>query len=119
MNNGVWACGLLGIVFLLTGVLFAALKEKGAMLVSGFNTLPRAERQRYDRAAISRDMAKRCFLWAGILFAGALLSRLITPYMAIPALAVWLFLFFKDVRTDAKKAFARYLKPDGPGNTRT
>ena len=41
MNIGAVMCSLLGGLFLLMGALFAALKEKAAMLISGFNTLPR------------------------------------------------------------------------------
>ena len=36
MNIGVYACGILVIPFVLVGLLFALLKEKAAVLVSGF-----------------------------------------------------------------------------------
>lgn len=108
MNAGFMACALALAVFLVAGIAFALLKEKGAMLVSGFNTLTERERAQYDAAALSKDMRNSCFLWALIMAAGCVLSLFITPYMAIIAYAAWLVLFLKDVRGDASKAFEKY-----------
>jgi len=49
LNLGFYFCLLLGIIFLILGIIFAFLKEKGAMLISGFNTLPEREREKYDK----------------------------------------------------------------------
>ena len=111
MNVGFAACAMVMAICLVVGIAFALLKEKGAMLVSGFNTLPERERAQYDIAAISKDMRNSCFLWAAIMAVGALLSLLVTPYLAIAAFAVWLVLLFKDVRSDASKAFEKYRIP--------
>ena len=110
MNIGLVACALMMAVFLIAGIVFALLKGKGAMLVSGFNTLPERERAQYDAAAISKDMRNSCFLWALIMAIGCLLSWLLTPYMAIFAYVVWLVLLLKDVRMDPSKAFEKYRK---------
>lgn len=40
---------------------------------------------------------------------GAILSYFVTPYLAIIAFIIWLFLFFKDVHLDNHKAFEKYL----------
>ena len=109
MNIGVYACGILVIPFSAVGVLFALLKDKAAILVSGFNTLPKKEQALYDRAGISRDVRNQCFIWSAIMLLGALLSFFLTAYMAIPAFIIWLVLLFKDVRLDAHKAFENYL----------
>ena len=109
MNIGFWMCAMLTILFLIVGVLFAVLKERGAKLVSGFNSLPKAEQALYDRAYISRDMRNQCLTWAAIMLAGALLCRFVTDYMAIPAFVVWAVLFFKEVHFDVHKAFEKYL----------
>lgn len=109
MNIGFWLCGSLAVPFAVLGVVFAVLKERAAKLVSGFNSLPKEEQIRYDRAYISRDMRNQCFTWAAVMAAGAVLSYFLTPYMAVPAFVLWLVLFFKEVHFDAHKAFEKYL----------
>ena len=59
MNIGFWLCGVLVILFVIIGVLFAIFKEKAAKFVSGFNSLPKEEQALYDKAHISRDI-KMC-----------------------------------------------------------
>lgn len=108
MNIGAVMCSLLGGLFLLMGLLFAALKEKAAMLISGFNTLPREKRALYDTARMSRDQRNSFLLWAAVLAAGAALSLLVSQYCAIAAFAVWLILFFREVYFDVEKAFEKY-----------
>ncbi len=110
LKLGFYFCAILVVPFALMGLLFACLKEKAAILVSGFNTLPRKEQERYDKAAISRDIRNQCFLWSAIMLAGSVLSVVLTPYMAVPAFLVWLVLLFRDVHLDARKAFEKYLK---------
>ena len=109
MNIGFWLCGVLVILFVIIGVLFAIFKEKAAKFVSGFNSLPKEEKALYDKAHISRDIKNQCFTWAGIMLVGAVLSYFLTPYMAIPAFIIWLVLFFKEVHFDTHKSFEKYL----------
>ena len=66
MNIGFVACLVLAILFLIIGIVFALLKEKGAKYVSGFRTLNNPEK--YDKAYISLDMRNQCFTYALILF---------------------------------------------------
>ena len=87
---GFWACGVLVIPFGIVGILFAIFKEKATKFVAGFNSLSKEEQALYDKAYISRDI-------------------LVTPYMAILAFIIWLFLFLKDVHWDNHKAFEKYL----------
>lgn len=108
MNIGVAACGIALLLFVVAGALFAILKGRAAMLISGFNTLPAKEREQHDAAAMARDMRSSCFLWAAIMAVGCLASYLLSPYLAIAAYAVWLVLFFKDVRSNPSDAFERY-----------
>jgi hypothetical protein len=72
MNIGFMACIVLGVLFLIVGILFSLLKEKGAKYVSGFSTLNHPEK--YDKAYISLDMRNQCFTYALILFLGAIIS---------------------------------------------
>ena len=107
MNIGFVACIVLAALFLIMGIIFFLLKEKGAQYVSGFNTLNHPEN--YDKASISLDMRNQCFTYALILFLGAILSYFISTLIAIPTYVIWGILFFKSVHLDAEKAFEKYL----------
>ena len=108
MNAGAAACAIALLLFLIVGILFALLKGKAALLISGFNTLSQQERAQYDTDRMASDMRNSCFLWAAIMAIGCLLSWLVTPYLAIAAYIVWLVLFFKEVRSDPSDAFGKY-----------
>lgn len=108
MNMGFWCCIVLVPGFAATGLWFGIRKEKSARFVSGFNSLPKREQERYDKALLARDMRNTSFLWAGIMLTGALAS-LISPYFAIAAYISWVIVFFKDVHMDPHKAFEKYL----------
>jgi hypothetical protein len=92
----------------MTALLFTILKEKGAMLISGFNTMSKEERKLYDKAKMSKDQRNACIIWTIIWGIGAILSYCITQYIAIIALVIWLVVFFKNVHLDAEKAFGKY-----------
>lgn len=108
-NWGFWMCIILVPGFVIVGVLFAIFKDKAARFVSGFNSLPKQEQSLYDKAYISRDIRNECFIWAAIMFTGAILSYFICTYIAILTYIVWLIIFFKNVHWDAHKAFEKYL----------
>lgn len=108
MNIGFFSCMILCIPFALIGTLFALYKERAAIFVSGFNSLPKREQALYDRSRLSRDIRNQCFTWSALMLLGALLSYILSPYTAIPAFAVWLYLLFRDVHLDAHKAFEKY-----------
>lgn len=107
MNIGFVACLVLAILFLIIGIVFALLKEKGAKYVSGFRTLNHPEK--YDKAYISRDMRNQCFIYFVILSIGAILSYFLSAYIAIPTYIIWAIVFFKSVHLDVEKAFEKYL----------
>ena len=108
MNIGFYFCGILVIPFAAIGVLFAMFKEKAAVFVSGFNSLPKKEQDLYDHARISRDVRNQCFVWAAIMLIGAALAYFVSAYMAIPTFMIWVILFFRDVHLDVRKAFEKY-----------
>ena len=107
MNIGFVTCIVLAILFLIIGIIFSLLKEKGAKYVSGFSTLNHPEK--YDKAYISLDMRNQCFIYTVILSLGAILSYFISAYIAIPTYIIWGIVFFKSVHFDAEKAFEKYL----------
>lgn len=105
---GTVACAALGVLFCLLGGGFFLAGPKAALFVSGFGTLPPSERARYDTAALSRDYARRFLGWGILLLAGAGASALWSAWAALPALAVWQVLFWRQVRWDPERAFERY-----------
>jgi hypothetical protein len=108
MNTGVFICVLLGGLFAIFATLFALLKEKGAMLISGFIFLPKEERDKYDQARLCRNRRNAFFVWAVIFGIGAIASFFLTQYAAAVAFIVWLILFFKDFHLDSAKAFQKF-----------
>ncbi len=108
MNIGFYACLILAIIFGILTLVFFLLKEKGAMLISGFNSLPKHERESYDMAKMSKDQRNSMFIWTLIMSIGALFSLFISQYLAIIAFVIWLIMFFKDVHFDTDKAFEKY-----------
>ena len=110
MNIGTITCLILAVFFGIISIIFALLKEKGALLISGFNTMPKEEREKYDQKKMSIDMRNSLFLWTIILFAGAISAHFISKYCAIIAIVVWLFIFFKNFRIDSEKGFEKYRK---------
>ncbi|MDR1439778.1 MAG: DUF3784 domain-containing protein [Clostridiales bacterium] len=87
-----WIAVLLGIIFLILAVIM--LSGKGANLVSGFNTMPKAEKDKYDQKALSRFMgaimliiamlttplgyfAERGANWYAIVFIGGVVALVV------------------------------------------
>ena len=56
------------------------------------------------------DQRNAFLIWAAILGIGAIFSYLISQYLAIVAMVIWLIIFFKDVHWDDEKAFGKYKK---------
>ncbi|KPU43290.1 hypothetical protein OXPF_27310 [Oxobacter pfennigii] len=110
MNAWVITCLMLAVLFGIMGVILALLKEKGAMLISGFNTLAREEREKYDKKKMSIDARNNFLLWSVILLFGAGLSYFFSNYFAVFAMLIWIILFFKGVHIDTDKAFDKYKK---------
>jgi len=110
MKIGAIICFILAVFFFVMAILFALLKEKGALLISGFKTMPKSEREKYDKTKMSKEMRNALFLWFLILLSGTVLAYLIGEYCAYIALAVWLIVFFKGMHLDPEKAFKKYKK---------
>lgn len=108
MNVGVITCLILAVFFSILSIMFALLKEKSAIFISGFNSLSKDERDKYDKNKISLDMRNSLFIWAIILFIGAILSYFISKYCSIIAIAIWLIIFFKNVDINPEKVFNKY-----------
>jgi hypothetical protein len=112
MNIGTTVCIIFAISFFALGCAFTLLKEKGALLISGFNTLSKEQRKLYNQKKMSIDFRNMFIIWFALFFVGALLSQLINAYLAIIVFILWLILFFKEVHLDADRAFAKYRVED-------
>ena len=110
MTNAEWmaTCAAPGLIFLAFALIFALLKEKAAGLISGFNSFSKEKRAQYDRAAMAKDYARMFLAWGLVMLGGAAAGWYWGPYGALPAAALWLVLFLKDVHLDPNKAFEKY-----------
>ncbi len=102
-------CGGGSVIFLGMALLFAVLKGKAAILIAGFNTMPKEQRKQYDTERMSKDQRNAFVLWAVILGSGSLLSFLTSSQnAAVLSGIIWLIAFFRDVHLDEEKAFGKY-----------
>ena len=108
MNIGFWMCFVMVPFFAVIALIFAIGKEKSAILISGFNSLPKREREKYGKARMARDMRNSFALWSLVMLIGAVAS-LLSGYAAIVAYLIWMILFFREVRFDPHMAFEKYL----------
>ncbi len=108
MDIGFYICLVLGAIFGIMTLVFAMLGKKAAILIGGFNSLPKTDREMYDTKQMSKDQMYSLLLWTIIMIMGALLSYLSSEYMAIAALLLWILVFIKDVHMDTEKAFEKY-----------
>ena len=108
MNIGFYLCLVLTIIFGIMTLIFTALGKKGAVLISGFNSLTKEQRTLYDTERMSNDQRNSLLIWTVIMAIGAILSYFLSQYIAIVAFIIWLIVFFKDVHMDTEKAFGKY-----------
>ena len=110
MNTSSVSCGVGCILCLLFAFIFTIFKGKAAMLISGFNTMPKEKRDLYDKEKMCRDQRNSFFIWAAILGTGAVLAYCVSKYFAVAAFVIFLIVALKDVHLAESKAFDRYKK---------
>ncbi len=108
MNIGAITCFIMAGFFLALTIVFSVLKEKGTILISGFNTLPKEQQERYDKVRMSRDFRKYLVYNLLVLIICGLLSLFISGYFVFAAFGAFSVLFFMNVHLDAKRAFDKY-----------
>ncbi len=109
MEAIIYSCIAVSVIFWIMAAVFAVLKGKAAILISGFNTMPKEQREQYDRERMSRDMRNTLALWAAVSGAGGVLAHLFSSAsMAVISMIVVLILFFREVHLDEEKAFGKY-----------
>lgn len=105
---GAITCIMMSAIFLLIALAFALLKEKGTILISGFNFWPAHKKAGYDQKRMSKDMCNLLIKWSILLIIGGLLSYLVSFYFSIIAWVIWFILFFREVKWSTEKAFEKY-----------
>ena len=65
MNRACIVLTLVGAAVVLLGFLLRS--ERGAWLIAGYNTMPKAERERYDKRALCRFMGNLMFFFAACI----------------------------------------------------
>lgn len=108
MNVWTIICLVLAIFCLIIAIVFTVQKEKGATLISGFNTIPERQRKKYDTKRMVADMRNSIFLCFLVLILGTILSYFFNKYLGILALVIWIILMFRNVHFDAEEAFGKY-----------
>lgn len=66
MNTGFISCGSACLLCLLFALIFTIFKGKSAILISGFNTMPKEKRELYDKERMSKDQRNSFLIWAAI-----------------------------------------------------
>ena len=87
-------CGVI-ILFLALGVLF--LQGKGAFLIAGYNTAPKAAKAKYDEKALCRFMGKLMFALAACWLPVALSELFDRIWLFYLGIALYLVVIFGGV----------------------
>ncbi len=101
-------CLVMGVSFGILALVFALIGRKGAILISGFNSLTKEERAQYDEIRMSKDMRNSLLIWGSLMIISGVLSYFISFYFAIIGSVLWLVLLLKDVKLTPEKAFEKY-----------
>lgn len=108
MKAGSMACYVMAMIFYVIAFIFVIKKEKAAGLISGFNSLPKEEQKNYDTARMVLDMRADVQTWATLFLFGGVITYMVSQWLTIAVFAIWFYLFFKQVKLDAHKAFEKY-----------
>lgn len=110
MLENTWSVAglIMAIMFLIFGLIFAIMKEKGASLIAGYNFKSKEERKKYDEKQMSIDMRNLFFTYSLIFLVGTVATYMWGKVWFWISFVIWLIFFFKDVHIDDEKAFGKY-----------
>ncbi|MGX6969666.1 DUF3784 domain-containing protein [Vagococcus bubulae] len=100
MNVMVIVCLLIGVLLLISGIIFFLLKEKSVGLIAGFNSLSQDEQHQYDTLTLSIDVRNQLFRWSILLFLGGVLS-FFSDYFGVATMFVWYLLLINNMGSDS------------------
>lgn len=101
---------IMTIIFLILGLIFAIMKEKGTRLIAGYNFKRKEERKKYDEKQMSKDMRNILFTYSLIFLAGTVATYIWGKIWFWISFIIWLVYFLKNFHIDDEKAFGKYRK---------
>lgn len=103
-----FVCLLFAVFFAVFAMVFGLLKGKATILISGFNDLPKEDRDCYDKARLAKDIRNLMLALASITGVGAVLCHFVSQYFAAAAFVGVMILLFRNVHLDTDTAFGKY-----------
>ena len=109
-NNWVIAGITMTVMFFVFGLIFAIMKEKGAILIAGYNNKSKEERKKFNEKQMTKDMRNHFFRYSFIFLIGTVATYIWGKIWFWISFIIWLIYFFKNVHLNVEKAFGKYRK---------
>lgn len=90
----VFICMMMTALLIAHAVVFTVLGEKCVWLIKSYRDLPKEKRDLYDPGLVVNGSRNVLVLWALWFVLGAVLSYVLTPFLVVVFLGVWLAAFF-------------------------
>ena len=97
-----------GVLFLAFGVYFTVKQEGASFLISNYSHLPKAQRESYDLAGLSKYLCRVFMVCAGICIVGAFASLPFGGAAYWVATVLWIALAIATLRVDNEKLLKKY-----------
>ena len=83
---------VISVLCFIGAIIFHLLKSKGAILVSGFDNIPKNEQKYYYKEKISLDMRNSLLTWGITLLLGSIFAQFLHEYFGIGAIIIFFIL---------------------------
>ena len=103
----VFICMMMTALLIAHAVVFTVLGEKCVWLIKSYRDLPKEKRDLYDPGLVVNGARNGLVLWALWFVLGAVLSYVLTPFLVVVFLGVWLAAFFSG-RNYKEKKYEKY-----------
>lgn len=99
----VFICMMMTALLIAHAVVFTVLGEKCVWLIKSYRDLPKEKQNLYDPGLVVNGARNGLVLWALWFVLGAVLSYVLTPFLVVVFLGVWLAAFFSGRSFKEKK----------------
>lgn len=99
-----------GLIFLVTAVYFTVKPEKTTFLISNFDRLPKAERERYDLPGLARHLCRAMTLCGAVCLLGAFAALKFEAPAYWITTVLWIGVAIATLRADNEKVLRKYRK---------
>ena len=103
----VFICMMMTALLIAHAVVFTVLGEKCVWLIKSYRDLPKEKQNLYDPGLVVNGARNGLVLWALWFVLGAVLSYVLTPFLVVVFLGVWLAAFFSG-RSCKEKKYVKY-----------